>query len=244
MKAMILAAGLGTRLRPLTENRPKALIPLNKTPLIYYIINKLRKTGISEIIINVHHRAQQIVDYIKSENNFGICIEISNETVLLDTGGSIKKAAWFFQDNQPFIVHNVDVLSEVDLDKMIQHHIQKKALATLAVRRRKSSRYLLFDEQDALIGWKSSKTQQTILSRAPRHRVEPRSFMGIHVISPQIFAKFPSHNIFSIIDAYLDISHHEGNIVAFHADSYFWLDLGRPENLIKAENYLKKSNLK
>jgi len=237
---MILAAGRGTRLRPLTESKPKALILVNNLPLIAHVINKLKGFGVSEIIINVHHHAQQIIDYLVKENYFGIHIEISYEKTLLNTGGGLKRTGWFFTNDQPFIVHNVDVLSNLDLHDMIKYHVDNNALATLAVRHRKTSRYLLFDKENILIGWKSLEKNEERLTRCPQYEVSELSFMGIHVISPGIFSKFPAENCFSIIDFYLNIAYQEKTIFAFHADSYFWLDMGRPENFLKADKYFKK----
>ena len=157
MKAMILAAGLGTRLRPLTDTRPKALVELSGRTLLEITLTRLRTFGITEVIVNVHHFADMVIDYLKSNNNFGMRIEISREDVLLDTGGGLKKAAWFFLEDpshldEPFLLHNVDVISDIDLSRMLQFHTENHALATLAVQSRESSRYLLFDDHNQLRG--------------------------------------------------------------------------------------------
>src|SRR5215471_10184664 len=157
MKAMILAAGLGMRLRPLTDNRPKALVEIAGRTLLEITLSRLRAFGIHEVIINVHHFADMILEYLKTNDNFGLRIEVSREEVLLDTGGGLKKAAWFFLEDpsrldSPFILHNVDVISTIDLRKIVQFHNENQALATLAVQERQSSRYLLFDEQLQLCG--------------------------------------------------------------------------------------------
>jgi len=154
MKAMVLAAGLGTRLRPLTDTRPKALVEINGRALLEIVLTHLRSFGIDEVIINVHHFADMVVDYLKSHNNFGMRIEISREDdLLLDTGGGLKKAAWFFlQSDEPFVLHNVDVISNIDLHRMLQFHNEQGALATLAVQTRQSSRLLIFNEQGQLVG--------------------------------------------------------------------------------------------
>src|SRR5229473_984148 len=151
MKAMILAAGLGTRLRPLTDTRAKALVELSGRTLLEITLTRLRTFGITEVIINVHHFADQVISYLKSHNNFGLRIEISREEILLDTGGGLKKAAWFFQENsgndaEAFFLHNVDVLSSIDLALMLQSHKESDSLVTVAVQKRESSRQLLFDE--------------------------------------------------------------------------------------------------
>src|SRR5208337_2359623 len=170
MKAMILAAGLGTRLRPLTDDRPKALVEVAGRTLLEITLTRLRSFGVLEVIINVHHFADRILDYLKTNNNFGLQIEISREEQLLDTGGGLKKASWFFlQDSahkeEPFILHNVDVISSIDLRRMLEHHNAKQALATLAVQHRKSSRQLLFDNDLRLCGRRASFDQAPELVR-------------------------------------------------------------------------------
>src|SRR5215813_8741268 len=156
MKAMVLAAGLGTRLRPLTDDRPKPLVEVAGRTMLEITLARLREFGIREVIVNVHHFADMVVEYLKKNHNFGIHIEVSREDVLLDTGGGLKKAAWFFQasegKDEPFILHNVDVLSNIDLGRMVQFHREHQGLATLAVQHRETSRYLLFDEHEELCG--------------------------------------------------------------------------------------------
>jgi len=239
MKAMILAAGLGTRLKPLTDSKPKALVPLAGKPLLYYIIKKLISEGINQIIINVHHFHELIIDYVISEKNFGINIVFSMEDTLLDTGGGLKKASLFFDDDQPFILHNADVLSEIDLHKMVEYHNQKKSLATLAVRHRKTSRYLLFNQDNLLVGWQSLETGKKEMVGSTAHDPQMLSFMGIHIISPKIFTLLPPENKFSIINAYLDLANKGHHIVGYRNDADFWLDLGRKENLQQAEEFLR-----
>ena len=155
MKAMILAAGLGTRLKPLTDTRPKALVELNGRTLLEIALTRLRTFGVTEVIINVHHHADMLLDYLKSKNNFNLRIEISREEILLDTGGGLKKASWFFLEDparldEPFLLHNVDVLSTIDFARMLQFHKDHHALATLATQSRPSSRQLLFDNHNQL----------------------------------------------------------------------------------------------
>src|SRR5438552_5701884 len=172
MKAMILAAGLGTRLRPLTNDRPKALVEVAGRTLLEITLARLREFGISDVIVNVHHFADAVIEYLESNRNFGMHVEISREDVLLDTGGGLRKAGWFFKGEEPFILHNVDVISTIDLARMAQFHKDNRALATIAVQDRKTSRPLLFDDQLRLCG-----------------RAEPGSglaFSGIHVVSPRI----------------------------------------------------------
>ena len=247
MKAMILAAGLGTRLRPLTDHRPKALVEVGGRTLLEITISRLRNYGIREVIINVHHLGGMVIDYLKSNGNFGMRIEVSSEDMLLDTGGGLKKAAHFFLENgedreSPFIVHNVDVISTIDLRRMIHYHTERRALATLAVQDRKTSRYLLFDEQRRLCGRRSDGDQITELVR-PSAQVEALAFSGIHVISPRLFAGMTEEGAFSIITAYLHLAARGERIVAFRADEYYWRDLGKPDNVLQAAHDIKEGVL-
>ncbi len=235
---MILAAGLGTRLWPFTEKMPKALLPLNDKPLLFHIIQKLKQIGVRDIIINVFHHADQIINYLKENNNFGITIKIAWEEELLDTGGGLKNVSYFFDDNQPFLLHNVDVISSIDLTAMLNHHIDQQNLVTLAVKKRKTSRYLLFDSQEELVGWKSVATKETQLSRKFQGIPEELSFLGIHILSPEIFDYFSETGAFSIIKAYLRLSADQKQIGAFRCDSKEWFDLGRKENIEPATDYL------
>ena len=240
MKAMILAAGLGTRLRPLTNDRPKALVEVAGRTLLEITLARLRAFGIREVIINVHHFADMVVDYLKTNNNFGMRIEISREDVLLDTGGGLKKAAWFFLEDsshdQPFILHNVDVISTIDLDSMVQFHKERKALATLAVQARETSRYLLFDEHLRLAGRLSGQNGQSEFVRPSRQlEIQALAFSGIHVISPRLLSMITEDGAFSIIASYMRLAGQEEKILGFRADEYSWRDLGRPESIALAE---------
>jgi mannose-1-phosphate guanylyltransferase len=236
MKAMILAAGLGTRLRPLTDDRPKALVEVAGRTLLEIAISRLRSFGVREVIINVHHFADMVVDYLEANDNFGIRIEISREEVLLDTGGGLKKAAWFFQENSgstaPFVLHNVDVLSNIDLGRMIQVHKENRALATLAVQDRKTSRYLLFDERNQLCGRRTGKKHDELIQSSPNPQV--LAFSGIHVISPRLLPLLTEEGAFSIIASYLRLASQGERILAFSADEYYWRDLGKPEGVAQA----------
>jgi NDP-sugar pyrophosphorylase family protein len=243
MKAMILAAGLGTRLRPLTDNRPKALVEVGGRTLLEITLSRLRGFGVSEVIINVHHFADMVVDYLKANDNFGIRIEVSREEVLLDTGGGLKKAAHFFLENsstsdEPFILHNVDVISTVDLGRMVQSHAESEALATLAVQDRETSRYLLFDEQLHLCGRRAGRDQAPEMVRNTQ-LTKALAFSGIHVISPRLFKVLTEEGVFSIITSYLRLAGQGERIIAFRADEYYWRDLGRPENVAQATRDFK-----
>src|SRR5271155_963522 len=229
MKAMILAAGLGTRLRPLTDNRPKALVEVAGRTLLEITLSRLRTFGVSEVIINVHHLAGMIVDYLKANNNFGMRIEISREEALLDTGGGLKRAARFFLEksnpsDEPFILHNVDVISTIDLGRMVRFHAENKALATLAVQDRVTSRYLLFDQRLELCGRRSGRDQSPELVR-PCPQPQALAFSGIHVISPRILAMMTQEGAFSIIESSLRLAAQGESILAFRADEYYWRDL-------------------
>ena len=247
MKAMILAAGLGLRLRPITDNRPKALVEIAGRTLLEITLSRLRTFGIHEVIINVHHFADMVLEYLKANNNFGLRIEISREEVLLDTGGGLKKAAYFFLEHSngfddPFILHNVDVISTIDLRRMVQFHTENRALATLAVQDRETTRYLLFDEQLQLCGRRSGRDQKTELVRSSQ-QVLALAFSGIHVISPRLFAMMIEEGVFSIITSYLRLAAQGEKILAFRADEYYWRDLGRLDNVTQAAQDLKQKVL-
>jgi NDP-sugar pyrophosphorylase family protein len=247
MKAMILAAGLGTRLRPLTDNRPKALVEVAGRTMLEITLSRLRALDIREVIINVHHFADMILEYLKTNDNFGMRIEVSREEVLLDTGGGLKKAASFFLEDsngfeRPFILHNVDVISTIDLRRMVQFHTENQALATLAVQDRETSRYLLFDEQLQLCGRRSGHDQKNEFVRCSQP-VQALAFSGIHIISPRLFAMMIEEGVFSIITSYLRLAALGEKILAFRADEYYWRDLGRPDNVLQAAQDVKQKGL-
>ena len=259
MKAMVLAAGLGTRLKPLTDTRPKALVELSGRTLLEITLSRLRTFGVTEVIINVHHFADQVIAYLKSHNNFGMRIEISREEVLLDTGGGLKKAAWFFLEDpknldEPFLLHNVDVISAIDLRRMLQFHAENHALATLAVQSRKTSRPLLFDDHHQLRGRRIGpdakpelvSSTAALSSNSPlatRHSPLPLAFSGIHIISPRLLPMLTEEGIFSIIPSYLRLSAQGKKILAFRADQYYWRDLGRPADIAQAALDLQQNTL-
>jgi NDP-sugar pyrophosphorylase family protein len=249
MKAMILAAGLGTRLRPLTDDRPKALVEIDGRTLLEIALSRLRTFGVSEAIINVHYFADMVVAYLQANDNFGMRIEVSREDVLLDTGGGLKKAAHFFvadssRSQEPFIVHNVDVLSTIDLRRMLQFHTENQALATLAVQNRKTSRYLLFDDRLQLCGRRAgSHAENEVVRPLPARSSEPLealAFSGIHVVSPRLLAMLIEEGAFSIVTPYLRLAAQGEKILAFRADQYYWRDLGTPENVAQAAEDLRQ----
>lgn len=234
MRAMILAAGLGTRLRPLTDDRPKALVEINGRTLLEITLARLRSAGAREVIVNTHYFAGMIADYLR-QHDFGMRIEISYEEELLDTGGGLKKAAWFFLEqgsDEPFFLHNVDVLSSIDLQRMSRSHSESGELATLAVKERGASRQLLFDEQLQLCGRRTGEGAAEMAR--PAAHTQALAFCGIHVISPKIFRLMNEEGAFSIIESYLRLARQGEKILAFRADEYDWRDAGTPESVREA----------
>ncbi len=234
MKAMILAAGFGPRLRPLTDGRPKALVQVAGHTLLELTLLRLRSFGVHDVIINTHHFADQIAEFLRAHRNFGMRIEISREEGLLDTGGGLKKAAAFFlsgnDPGEPFLLHNVDVLSSIDLARMVQFHRERTSLATLAVQDRLTSRYLLFDRNGQLCGRRAGLVGAPEWSR-PAGDAQARAFCGIHVLSPRIFSLMQEDGAFSIIPVYLRLAALGERILAFPAEDAYWRDLGHPESI-------------
>jgi NDP-sugar pyrophosphorylase family protein len=241
---MILAAGLGTRLRPLTDDRPKALVEVAGRTLLEITLTRLRSAGIHDVIINVHHFAGMMVDYLDANRNFGMNVEISSEEILLDTGGGLKQASGFFLKhsagtNDPFLLHNVDVMSSIDLSRMLQFHDRNGALATLAVQDRTTSRYLLFDENGELCGRGAGTKSEPELRRNAR-QIQALAFCGVHIISSRFLRLLTEQGTFSIIEPYLRLAAVGEKIVGFRADDYYWRDLGRPENIAQAAEDLRQ----
>jgi mannose-1-phosphate guanylyltransferase len=248
MKAMILAAGLGTRLRPLTDHRPKALVEVAGRTMLEITLSRLRAFGVREVIINVHHFAGMIGDYLKANDNFGMRIEVSREEVLLDTGGGLKKASYFFRedsngDDTAFLLHNVDVISTIDLRRMAQFHTENQALVTMAVQDRATSRPLLFDKRLQLCGRRPGRDQKNELARSSQS-VQALAFSGIHIISPRLFETMTEQGVFSIITTYLRLAACGEKILGFRADDYYWRDLGRPDDLLQATQDIEQKVLR
>jgi len=286
MKAMVLAAGLGTRLRPLTNDRPKALVEVCGRALLEITLTRLRSFGIREVIVNTHHFADMVAEYLKRNRNFGMRIEISREEVLLDTGGGLRRAAWFFLEGlpkgpatipkrchsersgiarslgnaaesrnllsdfaganrsfpgpeEPFLLHNVDVISTIDFERMVQFHRDQAALATLAVQERPTSRYLLFDEHGQLCGRQAGRDQPPEMA-CPCPKTQSLAFSGVHVISTRFLRLMTEQGVFSIIESYLRLAGQGERICAFRADEYYWRDLGKPEDLTQAAEDVRK----
>jgi NDP-sugar pyrophosphorylase family protein len=239
MKAMIFAAGLGTRLRPLTNDRPKALVEVNGVSLLEHNIRRLMHFGVTEIIVNTHHFSEKIEALLKEKNNFGIRIEVSHEVGQpLETGGGLKKAAWFFEGDAPFLICNADVLSNIDLQKLYAAHLANDAIATYAVQKRDTSRYMLHNTEGVLCGWLNTKTKVVRMGRMASN-LEMCSFSSFHVVSPRIFATAPQEDFFSIIDWYLSICD-KYKIVGWRHDADVWCDVGKPETLLEASKIVDK----
>jgi MurNAc alpha-1-phosphate uridylyltransferase len=235
---MILAAGLGTRLKPFTNSHPKALAMVNGKTLLQHSIEYLQSFGITEVIVNVHHFADQIIKLLKQNNSFGSNVIISDESDnVLETGGGLKKAAWFFNPGESFVLLNVDVLTNMDINLMMKQHLAQNSLATLAVTMRKSSRYFLFDETENLCGWKNEQTGEQKMSKEV-DLYKQKAFSGIHIISPEIFSLMKMEGKFSMVDVYLELAKSHA-ITAFDHSSSKFIDVGKPESIIVAEQLFK-----
>lgn len=233
MNAMIFAAGLGTRLRPLTENCPKAMVELDGKPLLEHTIMKLKRYGVERIVINVHHFAEQIISFIE-ENDFGVEIVISDEMgLLLDTGGGLKKAQDLFIPGKPILIHNVDVLSDFDITELISKHVNSEALATLLVRSEYGDRAFMSYE-NRLTGWRNSNTGEKKIVDKYFYESSPVGFTGIHIIAYDLLQKITEKGVFSVVDLYLRLA--KDNLIQTYLDnSSLWMDLGTIEQLNKAE---------
>lgn len=237
MKAMIFAAGLGTRLKPFTENHPKALAIVNRKPLLQRNIEYLKSFGIDEVVINVHHFADQIIEFLEENNYFGIKITISDETdQVLETGGGLVKAKTNFDED--FLVMNVDILTDLHLTNFIKAHQENKALVTLAVSDRNSSRKLYFNDKKELKGWQNLKTEEEIKAVDSLDDLNDLAFSGIHVINPALFDKITETGKFSIMKVYMDLMKTE-SIIGFNHSGGILIDVGRPESVLEAEQYFK-----
>lgn len=241
MNAFIFAAGLGTRLKPLTDTMPKALVPVGGKPLLYHVIEKLKSAGIKKIVINIHHFGEMIIDYVKENNNFGIEIVFSDERqMLLETGGAIKHAVDLLGD-EPFLIHNVDILSNVDLEALINAHTESNSAATLLVSKRNSTRALLFSSDGNLTAWTNKTTGEvkTPYENIDIATLEEFAFSGIHIFTPRLFKYFGAYpEKFSIIDFYLNTCKEE-KIKAYTQTNLQLLDVGKLDSLEKAEEFVK-----
>ena len=239
MNALIFAAGLGTRLKPLTDTMPKAMVPVNGKPLLQILIEKLKTIGVTKVVINVHHFAQQIIDFVNANDSFGIDIRFSDETdMLLETGGGLKKASQLFDDKSPVLVHNVDILSNADLSALYE----EAEHTTLLVSERQTQRYLLFDDNNRLVGWTNIATGEV---KSPYKNLDPEkyhkyAFSGIQVFNQELLPYTDSwEGKFSIIDFYLSICD-KAEIRCKVGRDLRLLDVGKLDTIAKAEEFLKK----
>jgi NDP-sugar pyrophosphorylase family protein len=231
MKAMVFAAGCGQRLRPLTDTRPKALVEVAGRTLLEHVVRRLVEAGVTEAIINLHHLGEQIPTFLEQHDCFGLRrVAYSAESTLLGTGGGLKQAAWFFDDGNPFFVHNTDVLSTIDLNALLLAHRRSQALATLAVMARPTARPLYFDSAGRLIG-RRSPTGGDELVRAAEGTIEPLGFCGIQAVSPAVFGQMSESGSFGITEAYLRLAGAKAMILAHRVDGAKWRDCGRLEDL-------------
>ncbi len=239
MKAMILAAGLGTRLKPYTDDKPKALVQIGEHTLLEHTIFRLIEYGFDEIMVNTHHFSQMLIDFVNS-HDFGVKINISDESDrLLDTGGGIVKAENFLNGEEPFLVHNVDIITDIDLKLLYQSHSNTTSIATLSVSKRESSRVFLFNDKMNLSGWKNNLTGKIIIPDSSRQPLTEYAFSGIHIISPEIFSLINSKGPFSIVDAYLSLCS-KYDIKGYDVSNNFVIDVGKPHNIPMAEEFLKR----
>lgn len=244
MKAMVFAAGLGTRLKPLTNTMPKALVLLNGVPMLERVIKNIIACGITQVVVNIHHFGDQIIQFLNEKNNFGINIAISDERdQLLDTGGGILRAQSLLDGDEPFLVHNADIFTDLDLRSIINHHLVSGADATLLVKQRTTQRYLVFDQQNRMQGWTNIATGEvkpaSLTIDASKHLM---AFGGVHVISPIVFAPLKQHATepkFSIMPFYID-NCQKLNIQGFNPTGYNWFDIGKMETLQQAEQFLSQ----
>ena len=241
VKALLFAAGLGTRLKEQTLSKPKALVDLAGKPLLRHAIEHLKQFGITDITVNVFHFAEQVISYLEENNSFGINIQISDERdQLLDTGGGLKKASVFLNGTEPILIYNVDVISNLDLNLLLKYHQEQKSLATLVVRARETSRYLMFDSNLQLTGWKNFSNGETRISRDESFaESQPFAFSGIHLIQPELLDLITEEGKFPIMDLYLRLAK-SNSIKAFIDQSDLWMDLGKPEQLMAAEEIFRK----
>jgi NDP-sugar pyrophosphorylase family protein len=231
MKAMILAAGLGSRLGSITKEIPKCLVPVGKKVMLELVIEKLKKVGVSEIVINLHHLSELVENFIASRNNFGVTIHRSYESLLLDTGGGIKKARPFLMGDEPFFVHNADVYSEIDLKSLYEFHLKHNPMVTLATMNRSTSRPLLSTQGGLLCGYENRKLETgEIFGDEPNPKAV--AFTGIQVISPTIFDHLDRYEgAFSSIRAFLDVAKVGHKVLLFDVSSSYWAGIDTPERL-------------
>lgn len=235
MKAMIFAAGLGTRLQPFTLHQPKALAMVNGKSLLQRNVEYLQQHGITEVIVNVHHFANQIIDVLRENCGWGSNVTVSNEEgAVLETGGGLQKAGWFFEGESHFVVMNADVLTNLPLSQMIAQHLEQQPLATLAVSNRTSSRYFLFNEAQQLCGWKNIVTGETKGPVNPAIATAQKAFSGVQVMHSRIFDYLTVPGKYGLVQVYLTAANNNEQIAYFDHSNYNFIDVGKPESIEKA----------
>jgi len=239
---MVLAAGIGSRLRPLTENTPKALLKIGDVALLEIIVRRLVKAGADSLIVNTFHLAEQVEAFLKSRD-LGAPVAVSREAELLETGGGLKQASWFFDDDRPFFLHNGDVYSEVDLARMYRSHIDSGALATLAVSERPTERHLLFDLSGRLCGRQSLQDGRQWAAQPVAH-ARPLAFNGIAVLNPAILARMTENGVFSILKTYLRLAGAGASILSFRSDEYYCRDIGTAAKLAEVRSRAQAQGLR
>lgn len=245
MKAMILAAGLGTRLHPLTNTAPKALVDVGGATMLEVVLKRLAAAGVTEVAINTHHFGEKITEFLTAKKNFGLKIELSRENFFpLETGGGLKKISWFFNDGKPFFLHNCDIFTEMDLGAMYKAHLESGALATLAVKERDSSRQLLFDADLNLQGRFKAENETFEWTVCPVENPARLAFSGVHVISPAIFKLMTETGIFSITEVYLRLAGAGQKIKGFRMDDFYWQDIGSLEKLESVRSHVAEKGIK
>ncbi|MBT2621749.1 MULTISPECIES: nucleotidyltransferase family protein [Chryseobacterium] len=237
MKALIFAAGKGTRLKPFTDHHPKALVKVNEVPLLERNIKYLKSFGINDFVINIHHFGDQIVDFLKENNNFNCKIEISDEREeLLETGGGLIFARKLLDHGEDFLIMNADILTDINITDLVTYHKKIKDFATLAVSDRESSRKLLFNDDLVLRGWLNVQTGEQRLAEFNKG-FKALAFSGVHCINPSIFEKIKRKGKFSVMEEYLDLMHTEK--IHGYVHDCLLIDVGRPESVIEAEKHFK-----
>ena len=238
MEAMIFAAGLGTRLYHLTKNKPKALVEICGKTLLDRCLEKIIKVGCKRIVINTHHFADLIEQYLEN-NKYNAEIILSKEEELLDTGGGLKNAKKYFSLKENILIHNVDIISQIDISAMQDNLNNSNALAILAVSKRLSSRQLLFNKENLLSGWQNTQTKQEIITRENQN-LSPLAFSGVHIIRPEVLELMPNENKFSIINHYLELSKNN-DLLAFKHENILWYDLGKYEQIAEIERQISQN---
>lgn len=239
MKAMIFAAGLGKRLGKITETIPKALVDINGKSALRLAVERCTSFGFDDIIINVHHFADLVEEEVNNLNRIGFRVSVSDERdMLLENGGGLYKAKWFF-DKNPFLLYNVDIISDYDISALYRMHLQKRGLATLATRHRPGKRYILVDAEGRLRGWRNVETGEEILKGVSAEGLDEIGFSSMHIVEPEIF-KYMNEGIYSMIDLYLDLAE-DHHIYTLKNDAGYWVDVGTPESLKRVRKILSDS---